>query len=102
VGDPGPNLGSKQDTISKLFNGNAAAWAAHDPLTVLARHGPYHDVTGLFISGTADRVRLRRNPLTANPLRARVNAGIRGGISTVPPLCSTSNRLFMSRGSMTC
>jgi enterochelin esterase-like enzyme len=53
-GDLGPNLGSKHDTIRRLFNGDAAAWAAHDPLTVLAHSGPYQDVTGLFVSGTAE------------------------------------------------
>ncbi len=58
-GDLGPNLGSKHDTIIKLFNGDAAAWAAHDPLTVLARHNPYHDMTGLFICGTAESAHIR-------------------------------------------
>ncbi|MEV6139636.1 alpha/beta hydrolase-fold protein [Nocardia sp. NPDC051990] len=59
-GDLGPNLGSKKDTISKLFNGDSAAWAAHDPLTVLAHRGPYRDVTGLFICGTAEPAHVRQ------------------------------------------
>ncbi|MCQ4044074.1 alpha/beta hydrolase [Streptantibioticus rubrisoli] len=50
-GDIGPNTGTKQQTISKLYGGDAAAWSAHDPLTVLAHHGRYQHVTGWFESG---------------------------------------------------
>ena len=70
-GDLGPNLGSKQDTISKLFNGNAAAWASHDPLTVLAHHGPYHDVTGLFVSAAPPSRHTSATPANSPPPRGK-------------------------------
>ncbi|WP_414688280.1 alpha/beta hydrolase, partial [Mycobacterium sp.] len=40
-GDRGPNSGTKQQTIERLYGGDAAAWAAFDPRTVMAKHGPY-------------------------------------------------------------
>jgi S-formylglutathione hydrolase FrmB len=48
AGDFFPNAGNKAQTISRLFGGNAAAWAAFDPTTVITRHGPYSDVAGWF------------------------------------------------------
>ncbi|MGW4091935.1 alpha/beta hydrolase [Nocardia sp. NPDC004750] len=48
AGDLGPSSGTKEQTIARLFGGDAAAWAAFDPLTVMAAHGPYSDVAGLF------------------------------------------------------
>ncbi|MFE9428064.1 alpha/beta hydrolase [Kitasatospora sp. NPDC006697] len=53
-GDLGPNTGDKQQTIEKLYGGDAAAWAAHDPLTVLAHHAKYKNVSGWFESGDAE------------------------------------------------
>ena len=53
AGDLGPNSGNKAQTIARLFGGNANAWAAFDPTTVIKRHGPYRDVAGWFaINGT--------------------------------------------------
>lgn len=48
AGDFYPNAGTKAQTIVRLFGGNAAAWAAFDPSTVIARHGTYDDVAGWF------------------------------------------------------
>ncbi|AKS36519.1 alpha/beta hydrolase [Mycolicibacterium goodii] len=48
AGDAGPNSGNKAQTIDRLFGGNAAAWAAFDPTTVINRHGPYQGVSGWF------------------------------------------------------
>ncbi|MGQ4615044.1 alpha/beta hydrolase-fold protein [Nocardia sp. R7R-8] len=48
AGDIGPSSGTKEQTIARLFGGDAAAWAAFDPLTVMAAHGPYSGVAGLF------------------------------------------------------
>jgi len=48
AGDFFPNAGNKAQTIARLFGGNADAWAAFDPSTVITRHGPYHDVAGWF------------------------------------------------------
>jgi S-formylglutathione hydrolase FrmB len=48
AGDISPNTGNKAQTIDRLFGGNAAAWAAFDPSTVITRHGAYTGVTGWF------------------------------------------------------
>ena len=48
AGDLGPNAGDKATTIARLYGGNAAAWAAFDPLTVLAGHARYADTAGWF------------------------------------------------------
>lgn len=48
AGDFFPNAGNKAQTIARLFGGNAEAWAAFDPTTVINRHGPYRDVAGWF------------------------------------------------------
>ena len=54
AGDLSPNSGTKAQTIARLFGGNADAWAAFDPTTVITRHGPYTGVAGWFaISGDA-------------------------------------------------
>jgi S-formylglutathione hydrolase FrmB len=54
AGDAAPNSGNKQQTIDRLFGGNAAAYANFDPTAVMHRHGRYDDVSGWFdISGTA-------------------------------------------------
>jgi S-formylglutathione hydrolase FrmB len=47
-GDRGPNSGTKQQTIDRLYGGDAAAWDHFDPRTVMARHGPYSGVAGYF------------------------------------------------------
>jgi S-formylglutathione hydrolase FrmB len=48
AGDVGPNSGDKAQTIARLFGGDANAWAAFDPATVIAQHGQYNGVSGLF------------------------------------------------------
>src|ERR1700754_3643469 len=48
AGDFFPNAGNKAQTISRLFGGNADAWASFDPSTVINRHGRYHEVSGWF------------------------------------------------------
>jgi S-formylglutathione hydrolase FrmB len=56
AGDAGPNAGSKEQTITRLFGGDAAAWASFDPANVIIRHGPYQGVSGRFIiAPAADR-----------------------------------------------
>ena len=40
-GQLGPNTGTKQQTIARLFGGDADAWAAFDPRTVIEKHGSY-------------------------------------------------------------
>ena len=48
AGDRGPDIGGREQTIARLFGGDAAAWAAFDPATVMARHGRYTGVSGWF------------------------------------------------------
>jgi len=48
AGNTGPEAGTKAQTIARLFGGNADAWAAFDPATVIARHGRYTGVSGWF------------------------------------------------------
>lgn len=48
AGDLAPNSGTKAQTIDRLFGGDAAAYAAFDPTTVMTRHGPYTGMSGWF------------------------------------------------------
>jgi S-formylglutathione hydrolase FrmB len=48
AGDFFPNAGDKAQSIARLFDGDADAWAAFDPSTVISRHGPYSGVAGWF------------------------------------------------------
>ena len=50
----GPNAGSREQTLARLFGGDAAAMAAFDPATVMSAHGPYDGVAGWFaVAGAA-------------------------------------------------
>lgn len=40
-GTLGPNAGTKEQTIARLFGGDQDAWDAYDPKTVITRHGPF-------------------------------------------------------------
>lgn len=53
-GDLGPNMGDKAATISALYGGDAALWAANDPLTVLAHRHWYPYTAGWFEDSTKD------------------------------------------------
>ena len=48
AGDRRPNVGTKDQTIARLFGGDAAAWTASDPVTIMDRHGRYTGVSGWF------------------------------------------------------
>ncbi|WP_083410713.1 alpha/beta hydrolase [Mycolicibacterium rutilum] len=48
AGDLRPNSGTTEQTIQRLFGGNAAAYASFDPTTVITRHGRYTGLTGRF------------------------------------------------------
>lgn len=54
-GDLGPNTGTKAQTIARLFGGDAARWDVYDPQTVMARHGPYAGVGGVFVDADGQR-----------------------------------------------
>jgi S-formylglutathione hydrolase FrmB len=60
AGDRGPGTGTKAQTIARLFGGDADAWAAFDPATVITRHGRYSGVSGWFaISSVRTPIRHR-------------------------------------------
>ncbi|MFY1621489.1 alpha/beta hydrolase [Micromonospora sp. WMMD736] len=43
-GQLGPNTGTQRQTIARLYGGDADAWAAFDPKTVIEQHGPYQNM----------------------------------------------------------
>ena len=47
-GQNGPYAGTKEQTIARLFDGDAEAWAQFDPTTVMGEHGRYADMAGWF------------------------------------------------------
>ncbi|OBG96052.1 hypothetical protein A5697_22980 [Mycobacterium sp. E3251] len=70
AGDRSPNVGPKDQTIAKLFGGDRAAWAAFDPLTVIARHGRYTGLSGWFdVPGSSEprNVAEEANPTGSAP-----------------------------------
>ena len=54
AGDWAPNLGSEADTLSKLYGGDRAAMAGHDPANLLGANR-YHHLPGWFVIGASDR-----------------------------------------------
>jgi S-formylglutathione hydrolase FrmB len=76
AGDTGPNAGTKDQTIARLFGGNSAAWAAFDPTTVITNHGPYNGVSGWFaISGDPPTPHRNAN---ATPAASNTAVGLGG------------------------
>jgi len=53
AGDRAPNLGSATETLRRLYGGDRAEMAAHDPANLLRRHGQSH-LDGWFIAGRSD------------------------------------------------
>lgn len=47
-GQMGPNAGTRQQTLQRLFGGDAQAFAAFDPKTVMAAHGAYRGISAWF------------------------------------------------------
>jgi S-formylglutathione hydrolase FrmB len=54
AGDWAPNLGSKNQTLHRLYGGNRNAMAAHDPTNLLAAKPDRH-LAGWFVDGASDR-----------------------------------------------
>jgi S-formylglutathione hydrolase FrmB len=48
AGDRSPNSGNRQQTIARLYGGDAAAYAAFDPATVITKHVRYQDISAWF------------------------------------------------------
>jgi S-formylglutathione hydrolase FrmB len=82
AGDLTPNSGNKAQTIQRLFGGNAAAYAAFDPTTVIIRHGPYAGVAGWFdINGTS----------SAQPHVVNAPASVSDQTAAANSLCATGS-----------
>lgn len=47
-GQLGPNAGTREQTIARLFGGDAAAWEEFDPRSAIIRHGPYTGMSAWF------------------------------------------------------
>ena len=48
AGDQSPTAGTREQTIERLYGGDAEQWNAWDPATVMGAHGPYSGVAGWF------------------------------------------------------
>src|SRR6476660_1746862 len=66
-GQLGPTAGTKQQTIARLFGGDADAWATFDPRTVIAKHGVYKGLSGWF-AVSVDTPTVYRAPMGAGSL----------------------------------
>ena len=53
AGDAGPEVGTRSETIARLYGGDAAAWARFDPVTVLDGHPRYPDTAGWVENASA-------------------------------------------------
>jgi S-formylglutathione hydrolase FrmB len=67
-GQLGPNAGTKPQTIARLFGGDAEAWAAFDPKTVIEKHGRYDDMSAwLGVSDATSPVHRPANDASPDP-----------------------------------
>ena len=87
-GQPGPNAGTKQQTIARLFGGDPQAWAAFDPSTVITKHALYLGMSGWFAvsAPTATVYRPGRGGGAAQPTVAQ-NANSEDLAATANALC---------------
>jgi S-formylglutathione hydrolase FrmB len=85
-GDLSPNAGDTQQTITDLYGGNARAFAAFDPTTVLAGHADYPDSAGWFDNAPAHATAQHRAAKPAPAADADgTHAGYGGQKDPAPP-----------------
>ncbi|MBB3604933.1 S-formylglutathione hydrolase FrmB [Mycolicibacterium sp. BK556] len=65
-GTLGPNAGTKEQTIARLFGGDQDAWAAFDPKTVITNYGPYPHLSA-WLAGAEDTATVYRPASTTPP-----------------------------------
>ncbi|MGV0815310.1 alpha/beta hydrolase-fold protein [Mycolicibacterium boenickei] len=65
-GTLGPNAGTKDQTVARLFGGDQAAWEAFDPKTIITRHGPY-DGMAAWLGVAEDTPTVHRDASTTPP-----------------------------------
>jgi len=80
AGDFAPNLGSPSATLRKLYGGDEAAMAAHDPMELLRSDG-LAGLHGWFVVGTSDDAHL---PVAQRLGAAGRSAGITVGTEILP------------------
>jgi S-formylglutathione hydrolase FrmB len=81
AGDWAPNLGSQAATLSKLYGGDRAAMAAHDPANLLTANR-YHHLPGWFVVGASDHQHVAvadRLAAAARPAGVTVSRAVLGG-----------------------
>jgi S-formylglutathione hydrolase FrmB len=61
AGDLAPTVGTKDQTIARLFHGDANAFAAFDPTTVMTKHGRYTGMSGWFAISSSPPTQPHRN-----------------------------------------
>jgi S-formylglutathione hydrolase FrmB len=67
-GQLGPNAGTREQTIARLFGGDVAAWEAFDPRTAIIRHGHYSGMSAWFgVSSDTTAEYRRGQPAGAPP-----------------------------------
>jgi S-formylglutathione hydrolase FrmB len=71
-GDRRPTAGTREQTIARLFGGDAAAFEAFDPGTVISRHETYRGVSGWFAVAT---VTAADHPTSTSPGAAGHESG---------------------------
>lgn len=72
-GTLGPNAGTKDQTVARLFGGDQAAWEAFDPKTIITRHGPYGDMAAWL--GVAENTPTVHRDATTTPPSEEAIAG---------------------------
>lgn len=75
AGDLSPTAGTKDQTIQRLFAGDAAAWARFDPLTVLGHHAPYPNTAGWFANSVGGGFGQRRGGPNQRPHQPAAGSG---------------------------
>jgi S-formylglutathione hydrolase FrmB len=65
-GTLGPNAGTEDQTVARLFGGDEEAWAAFDPKTVITKHGPYDNIAA-WLAVAADTPTVHREASTTPP-----------------------------------
>lgn len=90
AGDRSPNVGPKDVTVAKLYGGNQAAWAAFDPITVMARHGRYAGLSGWFDVPGSTETRTVAEQANPTPAAGDPNANPEGQDAAARALCAAA------------
>lgn len=64
-GQLGPNMGTKRQTVARLFGGDEKAWAAFDPKTVIEEHGQFPGMAAWL--GVSDTIPSEHRPAGGAP-----------------------------------